>query len=216
MAAQPEASELSYTMDSGIFVPGYRFPEPMTYQEICNCVSFSSCLCGGSKLCPHKRKGGDVPLYIKFYCQHGRDHGNLCGKKKGSNDGDKRANRSQSQLMRNLFTNCNFSMCVRRDASFATLAMTSEGNTVVKWKWFVDSLQDQEREGRYKICNNNFKHTGHIKRSLQIANVSEELTDFIKRQVNHNVSVGQIARLFRLAIHDLSVLLPFADVTSDV
>jgi len=170
-------------MDSGIFVPGYRFPEPMTYQEICNCVSFSSCLLGGSRLHPHKRKGGDVPEYIKFYCQHGRNH----------HVRDRKASRSQSQLMRVLFSNCNFSMCVRRDASFPPLAVTSESKTVLKCKWFVDSLRDQERESRYKICNNNFKHTGHIKRSLPLANVSEEMAAFIKQQVHHNVSVRHIA-----------------------
>ena len=179
MSAQPEAPELSYTMDSGIFVPGHRFPELMTYQEVCNHVSFSSCLCGGSKLHPHKRKGGVVPEYIKFYCQHGRYHGNECDRK----DVAKRASRSQSQLMRLLFTDCNFSMCVRRDASFPPLAVTSGSKTVLKCKWFVDSLRDQERESRYKICNNNFKHTGHIKRSLPLANVSEEMAAFIKQQL---------------------------------
>jgi hypothetical protein len=59
--------------------------------------------------------------------------------------------------------------------------VTSDSKTAVKCKWFVDSLQDQEREGRYKICNNNFKHTGHIKRPLPNVNVSEEMAALFKQ-----------------------------------
>ena len=59
--------------------PGYKFPNPMTYKEVCERVNFEVQKVGSDPVRPKIRKRVDirgelVPSVVSFYCCHRRVH----------------------------------------------------------------------------------------------------------------------------------------------
>ena len=177
-----------------MFTKGYRFEEPMTYKELRAYVALSSCRIGGPKLRAQCRKVDTVPDYVTFYCQHGRKHLDQSNRKEPANPRSSRAKR-QDEERRILYCECKFSMCVRRDMEYVPVACEEEGKSSAKCKWYVDSQGDQVREKRYRFQNNCFKHSGHIRRSLPISDVTACISQYIVEHAKHNVGVSSIQSL---------------------
>ena len=118
MAATADDVHFKYTLRaderSRMFKPGYRFPNAMTYKELCAFVSLESHKAGFDPLRPKVVSKLRMLDYVKFYCVHAREHPNQSRKAKGLEPAtSKRADRSD-EATRCLFTSCEFEMRVRR------------------------------------------------------------------------------------------------------
>jgi hypothetical protein len=59
--------------------PGFKFPLPLTYMEMCQHVNKRVQLVGSDPVRAHVRRhvtieGNSVPCRVVFYCCHGRQH----------------------------------------------------------------------------------------------------------------------------------------------
>ena len=85
----------------------------LTYREMYEKVIGWHSKVGGESICVHCRlpKGdsrpGALPHIVQFYCGHGRDHGDQCGKKPPKNPEALRAQRHEEKL-RTKYTECHF------------------------------------------------------------------------------------------------------------
>ena len=61
--------------------------------------------------------------------------------------------------------------------------------------WYVDCLERQIPEGRYKKNYHCWVHSGHIKRSQRIADVTHDMREFIKKHAGHNISIASISSM---------------------
>ncbi len=194
-----EAPALSFDVKGeAIFKEGYVF-EPMTYTALCEFVAFESCRLGGPAIRPIRRNDETgIVQYVDFYCPHGRKHADQAEAKDdgatGSASRSSRKTKGQDDR-RILFCDCSFSYRVRRDpkvvpielaehegnadsvqAENGTKAMEQEKqtkqNSRIVYGWYVDSKEMQQKEGRYKKNFHCFQHTGHIKRSQRVADVT--------------------------------------------
>ena len=60
---------------SRMFKAGYRFPEPLSYHELCQFISKESNKAGFDPLRPRVHNVHRLLDYVTFYCVHSRDHG---------------------------------------------------------------------------------------------------------------------------------------------
>jgi len=111
MSSDDDEDILSWDMlDDRKFVmrPGYRFPTPMSYKQMCQQVNMEVQKAGSDAVRPKIRKhvsvgGRAVPVCVQFYCCHKRQHKK---KDKAPKTPDaKRANRSQEGRS-HLFSKC--------------------------------------------------------------------------------------------------------------
>jgi hypothetical protein len=82
-------------------------------------------------------------------------------------------------------------------------------NSRIVYGWYVDSKEMQQKEGRYKKNFHCFKHTGHIKRSQRVADVTIAIRDLIKEHAKHNIAIGSITSLiyarFKMFVSDAQI-----------
>ena len=210
-----EAPALAFDVKGeAIFKEGYQF-EPMTYTSLCEFVAFESCRLGGPAIRPIRRLDSTgIVQYVDFYCPHGRKHADQAEAKDdgatGSACGSSLKTKGQDDR-RILFCDCSFSIRVRRDPKVVPIHLAdpegnadsveaekgtkakeqqkqNEQNSRIVYGWYVDCLDRQQQEGRYKKNFHCFKHTGHIKRSQRVADVTIAIRDFIKEHAKHNIS----------------------------
>ena len=82
MSSDDDEDNLSWDMlDDRKFVmwPGYKFPSPMSYKEMCSQVNMEVQKAGSDAVRPKIRKtvsvgGRAVPASVQFYCCHKRQH----------------------------------------------------------------------------------------------------------------------------------------------
>ena len=206
MAAIDEVPQFKCTLRaderSRLFKPGYRCPESMTYIELCEYMTKESNKAGFDPLRPKmvsKKRPFD---YVVFYCVHSRNHGDQSREAKGMAEAtSKRADRSD-EATRCLFTSCSFEIRMTRnnDVVIPTNMTTVElkfFKSSTKMEWFVDSKEDQIKEGRYKITKdcNCFTHTGHPRRTFPLADVTGDIRKRIHEEARNNVSVASIQSL---------------------
>lgn len=108
----------------GIFKPGFKFPEPMTYKDMRDFVKLEHRKLGGDGLTVKARykQGHEVPHHVVFKCSHGRKHADQAGKKKGSEG--KRSDRSKENR-RVLYSKCPFHFCVRLEPNCVLIKGTN-------------------------------------------------------------------------------------------
>ena len=189
-----------------IFRDGYQF-QPMTYDALCETVAFESCRQGGPPLRPKRSLDATGIIdYVTFYCPHGRKHQDQAvpsADAVAKSRRDKRASRANEDR-RILFCGCNFSFRVRRDPKVAPIQLVDSGidqrekdsdsdsddarpkqsaikaNSSIVYGWFVDSQKRQEEDRRYRKNHHCWDHSGHIRRSQPISDVTAVIRDFIK------------------------------------
>ena len=185
---------------SRMFQAGYRFPEPMTYKELCQFISKESNKAGFDPLRPKVHNVNRTIDYVTFYCVHSRDHGNQSRAALGKPEStSKRANRSEEGT-RCLYTSCEFSIRVQRSRAVklpmpAELSkeQVREMKTTTKFDWYMDSLEDQNKEERFVFSKCHcFTHTGHPRRVYPIADVTDAMRARIASLAQNNVSVASI------------------------
>jgi hypothetical protein len=179
---------------SRLFKPGYRCPESMTYLELSK-----------SRLLD----------YVIFYCVHSRDHGDQSREAKGQPEAQsKRSNRSE-EATRCLNTGCSFEIRMMRTKDIElpeqrTADELKEMKKNTKFDWYVDSKEDQHRDGRRVITGCNcFTHTGHPRRVYPLSDVTEIIRNRIKEEATNNVSVASIQTIilavFNVMLSDYQV-----------
>jgi hypothetical protein len=185
---------------SRMFKAGYRFPEPMTYKELCVFISKESNKAGFDPLRPKVHNVNRTLDYVTFYCVHSRDHGDQSRKALGKPEAtSKRANRSEEGT-RCLYTSCEFSIRVQRSREVnllppaeMTKEQVNEMKATMKFDWYMDSSEDQKTEGRFAFTKCHcFTHTGHPKRVYPIADVDANMRLRIAALARNNVSVASI------------------------
>ena len=199
---------------SRLFKPGYRLPDKMTYEELCTYVSQESNKAGFDPLRPRILNNSRTLDYVNFYCVHARNHGNQSREAKGLPEStSKRANRSEEST-RCMYTSCEFNIKVQRssDVELATNLTTygmQEMKRNQKFDWYVDSADDQKKEGRYKSDCHQFTHTGHPRRVYPLADVTPAIRERIAVEARNNVSVASIQTLifdvFKVMLSDFQV-----------
>ena len=201
-----------------MFTEGFRFPEPMTYKELCQFISTESNKAGFDPLRPRLISSNRTLDYVTFYCVHSRDHGDQSREALGKPEStSKRANRSQEGT-RCLYTSCDFSVRVQRsrEVHLPLPALVSKDElramkTNVKFNWYMDSREDQIKEGRSQMKNSHcFTHTGHPKRVYPIADVTDVMRRRIATLATNNVSVASIQSSileeFKVMLSDFQVM----------
>jgi hypothetical protein len=203
---------------SRMFAEGFRFPEPMTYKELCQFISTESNKVGFDPLRPRLYSSNRTLDYVTFYCVHSRDHGDQSREALGKPEStSKRANRSQEGT-RCLYTSCDFSVRVQRsrEVDLPLPAIVSKDElramkTNVKFNWYMDSREDQIKESRSQMKNSHcFTHTGHPKRVYPIADVTDVMRRRIATLATNNVSVASIQSSileeFKVMLSDFQVM----------
>ena len=181
----------------------------LTYREMYEKVIAWHTKVGGESLCVHCRlpngdsRPGAPPHIVQFYCGHGRDYGEQCGRKPPKNPEALRAQRHEEKL-RTKFTDCHFKCTVRRDVgpddACAVVRPASPGHKQVtghkmhltnetKFLWYFDSPQRRQGISGPKQDLHNWTHTGHLKNALPTGKVTEAILTYIKNQVSHCVAV---------------------------
>jgi hypothetical protein len=200
---------------SRLFKPGYRCPESMTYLELCEFITAESNKAGFDPLRPKIVSKNRLLDYVIFYCVHSRDHGDQSREAKGLAEAQsKRANRSE-EATRCLHTGCSFEIRIMRnkDVELPTEQSTEELKEIkksTKFNWYVDSKEDQQRDGRKVITGCNcFTHTGHPRRRYPLSDVTAEIRNRIKEEATNNVSVASIQSIilgvFKVMLSDYQV-----------
>ena len=203
---------------SRMFTAGYRFPEPMTYKELCQFISKESNKAGFDPLRPKVHNVNRTLDYVTFYCVHSRDHGDQSREALRKPEAtSKRANRSEEGT-RCLFTSCEFSIRVQRDREVnlpKPAEMSQEQVKVMKatnkFVWYMDSLEDQKKEERFAFSKCHcFTHTGHPRRVYPLADVTDAMRLRIASLAQNNVSVASIQssllQEFNVMLSDFQVM----------
>lgn len=203
---------------SRMFKAGFRFPEPMSYKELCRFISTESNKAGFDPLRPRVHNVIRTLDYVIFYCVHSRNHGDQSREAKGLPEStSKRANRSEEGT-RCMYTSCEFSIRVQRSREVdlpLPAAMSKEEMTVMKattkFEWYIDSPEDQKKEDRFAFSNIHcFTHTGHPRRVYPIADVNEAMRERIALLAQNNVSVASIQtsllQEFKVMLSDFQVM----------
>ena len=168
---------------SRIFQAGYRFPEQMSYKELCQFVSKESNKAGFDPLRPRVHNVNRTLDYVTFYCVHSRDHGDQSREALGKPEAtSKRANRSEEGT-RCMYTSCEFSVRIQRSREvnlplYATMAKedVKAMKSNMKFDWYMDSPEDQKKEQRFAFLNCHcFTHTGHPRRVYPLADVNDAM-----------------------------------------
>jgi hypothetical protein len=200
---------------SRLFKPGYRCPESMTYLELCEYMTSESNKAGFDPLRPKIVSKSRLLDYVIFYCVHSRDHGDQSREAKGQPEAQsKRSNRSE-EATRCLNTGCSFEIRMIRTKDIElpehqTADELKEMKKSTKFDWYVDSKEDQHRDGRRVIpgCNC-FTHTGHPRRVYPLSDVTEKIRNRIKEEATNNVSVASIQTIilavFKVMLSDYQV-----------
>ena len=131
---------------SRMFQAGYRFPEQMSYKELCQFVSKESNKAGFDPLRPRVHNLNRTLDYVTFYCVHSRDHGDQSREALGKPEAtSKRANRREEGTMC-MYTSCEFSVRIQRcrEANLPLYATMSKEEVKVmksnmKFDWYMDS-----------------------------------------------------------------------------
>ena len=195
----------------------------MTYAALCEHVAFESCRVGGPPIRPNKRVDSSSGIidYVEFYCPHGRKHPEQAASVP-KNPRSKRASR-QNEERTILFCDCKFSFRVRRDPTVVPVvdaeepkgvsvqrdAKDSKQDSSTVYGWYVDSTERQQAEGRYKKNSHCWVHSGHIKRSQRIADVTQDMREFISKHAGHNISIASISSMifseYRVFLSDTQI-----------
>ena len=207
-----------------IFRDGYQF-QPMTYDALCETVAFESCRQGGPPLRPKRSlDSAGIIDYVTFYCPHGRKHQDQAVSSADA-DAKSRRNKRASRAnedRRILFCGCNFSFRVRRDPKVAPVQIVESGidqrekegaegdsesgddrpkpsaikaNSSIVYGWFVDSHKRQEEDHRYRKNYHCWDHSGHIRRSQPISDVTPVIRNLIAEHAKHNISIASISSM---------------------
>ena len=205
-----------------MFQAGYRFPEKMTYQDLCAFVAKESNKAGFDPLRPRIHNNHRQLDYVTFYCVHKRHHPEQSRLAKGLPEStSKRPDRSEEER-RCLYTSCNFEIRVRRslEVELATDMSTDdlkEMKKSTKFDWYMDSPQDQSKESRYiKSSCHCFTHTGHPRRVHPLSDVTPDMRSRIVALAQNNVSVASIQTSildeFKVMLSDFQVCFKFSCV----
>ena len=201
---------------SRLFKPGYRCPESMTYWELCEYMTTESNKAGFDPLRPKIVSKSRILDYVIFYCVHSRDHGDQSREAKGLAEAQsKRANRSE-EATRCLHTGCSFEIRMMRtkDVELPTEQQSAdelkEMKKNTKFNWYVDSKEDQQRDGRRVISGCHcLIHTGHPRRVYPLSDVTADIRNRIKEEATNNVSVASIQTIilavFKVMLSDYQV-----------
>ena len=204
---------------SRMFKAGYRFPEAMSYEELCHFISKESNKAGFDPLRPRLHNVHRTLDYVTFYCVHSRDHGDQSRAALGKAEStSKRADRSEEGT-RCMYTSCEFSIKVQRSRAVllpSPAEMSKEAFRDMKkndkYDWYVDSEEDQKKEERrvLKDSCHCFTHTGHPRRVYPIADVSDGIRARIAILAQNNVSVASIQssilQEFKVMLSDFQVM----------
>lgn len=201
-----------------MFQAGYRFPEKMTYQDLCAFVAKESNKAGFDPLRPRIQNNHRQLDYVTFYCCHKRDHGEQSRLAKGKPEAtSKRPDRSE-EGRRCLYTSCTFEIRVRRslEVELATDMSTDalkEMKKSTKFDWYLDSPEDQSKENRYTHACHCFTHTGHPRRIHPLSDVSPDMRSRIVSLAQNNVAVASIQTSileeFKVMLSDFQVFFKF-------
>jgi hypothetical protein len=134
-----------------MFKAGYRFPNAMTYNELCEFVSQESNKAGFDPLRPKLNSKARPLDYVTFYCVHGRDHKDQSRAARGQAPSASSRPVRAEENTRCLFTRCDFEMRVVRSnedqfdskMSLEELKIIKENHKV---EWYVDSPDDQKKK----------------------------------------------------------------------
>jgi hypothetical protein len=79
-----------------------------------------------------------------------------------------------------------------------------------KFNWYVDSKEDQQRDGRRVITGCHcLIHTGHPRRVYPLSDVTADIRNRIKEEATNNVSVASIQTIilavFKVMLSDYQV-----------
>ena len=203
---------------SRMFQAGYRFPELMSYQELCQFVSKESNKAGFDPLRPRVHNISRSLDYVTFYCVHSRDHGDQSREALGKAEAtSKRANRSEEGT-RCLYTSCEFSIKVQRGREIELPKPAEMSKDEVKqmkkemkFSWYMDSLEDQRKDDRSALSKCHcFTHTGHPRRVYPLADVNDAMRSRIASLAQNNVSVASIQtsllQEFNVMLSDFQVM----------
>ena len=200
--------------------PGFQFPHPMTYEEMCQFVNMEARKVGSDPFRPKKRRsvmleGCSVPRTVSFYCNHGRAHGDQTGRRAKKAPEAKRSGREQ-EARHILYSECPCCFVVVPDPSVFVGAngdsdederelLEEEGDAeggqkkgssshslAIKWLIPESGTAPGAHKRPGKPIKNVWDHQGHPKRTLQCGDVTKDMHEDIRLSAKHNVALSSL------------------------